>query len=294
MRSLPSLSIGRRGCGVAAALLTLSTAHAEAPKADWPLWTASPATLPAFDFDAARPGLELPTIASSCTVSAADATGMVSVTRQLKVKIYATDGTTVVMAPTTSNTVRTGKFPDPRWARYQCNGANVTNYRAGFGGGDADDLNQGYGVPVGSAGFNNACAPHTFEAAAALCDEMPLSTFGLGVAKVAGERIVLLAQAVSLEYHNNLSADDVSGSGYSVTAYALAGAQLWSRSFPAVSTDGYRYIGNLARVGDFLDSDGSDEIRLVSEGEGGLRYLYINPRTGANIRSVTPVPPTLP
>lgn len=276
-----------------ACLAVAGPAAAEAPRAEVPLWTASPIGLPPADIDPARPGVEIVSIARSCTVATPDANGMISVTRQLKIKVYSADGTQVVMAPTTANVVKTGLFPDPRLARFQCFGANVTNYRAQFPGAEADDLTQGHGVPVGNGGFNNACAPHTFEAQFALCDEMPVSSFGVVVAKVGAERFVLVSQALNLQYHNNLSADDVNASGFSITAYALTGAQVWTRRFSATTSDGYSFIGNLARVGDFLNTDGSDEIRLVLGGPGGLRYLYVNPKTGVNITTVTPAPPTL-
>ena len=139
MRSVSRSSILVRVLAFAIPALVAQAALAEAPKAEWPLWTATPQSLPPFDIDPARPGIEVPTFASACTISTADASGMITVTNQLKVKIYATDGVTVVMAPTTSNTVKSAKFPDPRWSRYQCNGANVTNYRAQFPGGDSDN-----------------------------------------------------------------------------------------------------------------------------------------------------------
>ena len=280
---------------LSAALLLVGAADAEPAVASTPLWTAIPATLPAVDIDPARPGIELPITAEACTISPADANGLITVSHQIKLKIYSADGKQVVLAPTTSNIVKSGKFPDPRLSRFQCNGANVTNYRAQFPGMDADNASQGSGVPVGSGGFNNACAPHTFEASFALCDELPQRSLGIVAAKgVGGERVVLLAQAINLQYHNNLSPDDVNASGFSVSAYAMNGTQLWTRAFKGADNTGYTYVGNLASVGDFLDSDGTEEIRLLGISEtGSFRYTYINPLTGDNIRVVTVTPPTL-
>jgi hypothetical protein len=268
---------------------------AEAPVAETPLWSAIPHRLPAIDVDPARPGVEILTVAEACTISPTDTAGLLTVSNEIKIKIYSADGKQVVLAPTTSNTVKSGKFPDPRLSRFQCSGANITNYRAQFPGADADSVSQGSGVPVGPGAFHNACAPHTFEADFALCDELPVRTFGVVAAKVGAERVVLLAQAINLQYHNNLSPDDVNASGFSITAYALDGTQLWTRAFKGADSSGYTYIGNLASVGDFLGSDGNDEIRLVavSDAAGGFRYTYINPLTGANIRVATVAPPTL-
>lgn len=278
-----------------AALMLAGAARAEPPIASTPLWTAIPGTLPAADIDPTRPGIEVPTTAEACTISATDAGGMITVSNQIKIKIYSADGKQVVLAPTTSNTVKSGKFPDPRLSRFQCNGANVTNYRSQFPGADADSVSQGSGVPVGPGAFTAACAPHTFEADSALCDELPARTFGIVAAKgVGGERVVLLAQAINLQYHNNLSADDVNASAFSITAYALTGAQLWTRAFKGADSSGYTYIGNIASVGDYLDGDGNDEIRLLAISDaGGFRYTYINPLTGDNIRVVTVARPTL-
>lgn len=277
---------------VVALLATATAAYAEAAKAETPLWTASPSGLPPMNIDPARPGIEVSTVARSCSVSAPDANGLIAVTRRVKLKVYSADGTEVVLAPTTANVLKSGRFPDPRLARFQCYGANVTNYRSQYPGGEADDLTQGYGVPVGAGGFNNSCAPHTFEAQFALCDELPTATFGVSVAKVGTERFVLLSQAMNLQYHNNLSPDDINASAFSITAYSMAGVQLWTRRFPGATTDGYHYIGNHARVGDFPKTDGSDEIRLILYGPEGFRYVYVNPQTGQNILTITPAPPT--
>lgn len=266
---------------------------AEAPIAETPLWTASPGSLPAVDVDPARPGVEILTLAQACSISPTDPDGLITITSEIKIKVYSADGKQVVLAPTTSNTAKSGKFPDPRLSRFQCSGANTTNYRSQFPGADADSVSQGSGVPVSSGAFHTACAPHTFEADFALCDELPVRTFGVVAAKVGAARVVLLAQAINLQYHNNLSPDDVNASGFSITGYALDGTQLWTRAFKGADSSGYAYIGNLASVGDFLGSDGNDEIRLVAVSGTGFRYTYINPVTGANIRVATVAPPTL-
>jgi hypothetical protein len=73
----------------------------------------------------------------------------------------------------------------------------------------------------------------------------------------------------------------------------MDGSNLWSRSFPAEDA-GYAIEGQLARVGDFLNDDGDDEIRVLSTGDGGVRYTYIDPLTGKNIGVVTAKPPKPP
>lgn len=285
----------RAASALALVVLMPAVAHAEAAKAEVPLWTPSPLSLPNVDFDTTRPGIEVLSLASACTIAAPDAEGLITVSNELKFKVWSADGTTAVITPTTSNKVKSGKFPDPRQARFQCKGANVTNYRASFPGADADNFSNGHGVPVGPGHFGDACAPHTFEAAFALCDELPVRTFGVVVAKVAGERFIILSQAINLEYHNNLSPDDINVSSYAMTGYSMDGVQLWSRNIAAATSDGYTYAGNVARIADYLDSDGSDEIRLISisDDTGNVRYLYINPKTGVNIRTATVTPPTL-
>lgn len=277
-----------------ALVVTALQAAAEAPVASAPLWTGIPDDAANIDVDPSRPGVELLSLAEACQVNGPDGDGLVSVAKLLKIKVYSADGSQVVVAPSKASLVTSGAFPDPRLARFQCGGANVTNYRAQFAGADADKVTNGHGVPVGPGHFNDACAPHTFEAAYALCDELPVTTRGLVVARVGGNRVLLLGQAMNLQWHNNVANADVNASGFTVTAFALDGTTLWSRSFPAQDDAGYGMEGQLARVGDFLDDDGNDEIRLVSTGDGGVRYTYVDPLTGKNIGVVTAKPPKPP
>lgn len=123
-----------------------------------------------------------------------------------------------------------------------------------------------------------------------MCNELPVSAFGVTVAKVGAGRFVLLAQAINLQYHNNLSPDDINASGFSITACSMAGVQAWTRAFPGATTDGDDNLGNLAAVGDCLASD-DDEVRVVAVGNA-FRYVYISPKTGKNIRVVTTTPPS--
>jgi hypothetical protein len=266
---------------------------AEAPVPNAPLWTGIPNDAADIDIDPSRPGVELLSLAEACQVNGPDGDGLVTVGKLLKIKVYSADGSQVVMAPSKASLVTSGAFPDPRLARFQCGGANVTNYRAQFAGADADKMTNGHGVPVGPGHFNDACAPHAFEAVYALCDELPITTRGLVVARSGGNRVLLLGQAMNLQWHNNVANADVNASGFTVTAFAMDGSNLWSRSFPAEDA-GYAIEGQLARVGDFLNDDGDDEIRVLSTGDGGVRYTYIDPLTGKNIGVVTAKPPKPP
>jgi hypothetical protein len=283
---------GRSLVSVAFALAALPAA-AEVPVPNAPLWTGIPNDAADIDVDPSRPGVELLSLAEACQVNGPDGDGLVTVSKLLKIKLYSADGSQVVMAPSKAGQVTSGAFPDPRLARFQCGGANVTNYRAQFAGADADKMTNGHGVPVGPGHFNDACAPHTFEAAYALCDELPVTTRGLAVARVGATRVLLLGQAMNLQWHNNVANADVNASGFSVTAFAMDGSSLWNRSFPA-EEGGYGIEGQLARVGDFLNDDGNDEIRVLSTGDGGVRYTYIDPLTGKNIGVVTAKPPKPP
>ena len=285
---------GRSLLACAAACLATLPAAAEPPVPSTPLWTGVPDNFADIDVDPSRPGVELLSLAAACQVNGPDGDGLVTVGRLLKIKVYSADGSDVVLAPPKASLVTSGAFPDPRLARFQCGGANVTNYRAQFAGADADKMTNGHGVPVAPGHFNDACAPHAFESAYALCDELPMATAGFAVARSGGSRVLLLGQAMNLQWHNNVANADVNASGFSITAFALDGTTLWSRSFGGQDDAGYGMEGQLARVGDFLYDDGNDEIRLVSSGDGGVRYTYIDPLTGKNIGVVTAKPPKPP
>ncbi len=286
--------LGRRVLRPCLLLLALP-ALAEPPVADSPLWTGVPGHVANIDVDPARPGIELLSLAQSCSVAGPDVNGLVTVSKAARIKVYSADGSQVVMAPGKANVVNSAPFPDPRLARFQCGGANVTNYRAQFGGSDADKMTNGHGVPVAPGHFNDACAPHTFESAYALCDELPMTTLGLVMARSGGSRVLLLGQAMNLQWHNNVANADVDASGFSVTAFSLSGSSLWSREFPPMDADGYGIEGQLAQVGDYLAGDGNEQVRIVSiNGDGNVRYTYVDPLTGKNLRVVTVKPPKPP
>lgn len=255
---------------------------AELPIPSVPLWSASAGFVSAqsltIDLDPSRPGVETITMSGGCTASAPDAQGLLNVTGKLKVKAYSADGLTTVFAPTSWNTVTSGKFPDPRLTQFQCGGAHATNYRAASDSDDADSLVQGSGVPLGPQSSPANCA-HTFYADYALCDELPMRSLGLSVAKVGAERIVLVGQKFNVSYWNNIVNGDTNASGYSLSAYSLNGTLLWSKTFKAADSAGFEYNGAQDRLGDFLNDDGNDEIRLVAEGNK-FKYIYINPKTG--------------
>ncbi|MFZ5547803.1 MAG: hypothetical protein ACOZJX_03840 [Pseudomonadota bacterium] len=285
-----------RAC-TAALVAAVLPGHAEPPVADAPLWTGLPAAAANIDVDRALPGIELLSLAGACSAAPPDGAGFITVTRAHKIRIFSADGSQIVVAPGKPVQLTSGPFPDPRQARFQCGGSDVTHYTSRFPVTDASNLVTGYGIPVGPGGFRDACAPHTFEAQYAICDELPDHTLGLTVAKSGSQRVLLLGSAMNLNWHNNITDVNADASAYIVNAYSMIGSLLWSRAFTPLDDDGYQLIGHLARVGDFLGGDGNDEIRLMSEGEGGVRYTYVDPLNGLNIRVVTvkpPKPPVLP
>lgn len=276
---------------LSAAVAVPAVVRAELPIPSVPLWSSVPgpeqASTFTIDLDPALPGVEAITGNETCTVSATDGDGMISITRQLKIKVYAADGSQVVFAPKAGNTVTSGKFPDPRMKQFQCGGPTLTSYRTATDRGFFSTFKQG-AIPFGPQSLNNGC-PNAFWVNDVnddlLCDEMPPGSAGVAVAKVGAERVVLVGQMVDMTYWNNIKNDDTNVSAYSLSAYRLNGTLRWTKQFSARDAYGYEYAGDRERVGDFLNDDGDDEIRLMAEGDK-TKYYYLDPLTGKPLKTV--------
>lgn len=249
--------------------------------------TQSPSPL-AIDLDPAAPGREHLNINFfQCTVSTPD--GNQKITAQLKVRISANsaDGATKVFSTEVPAVSTSKPFPDPRIAAHQCGAPGVADYHGDYESFDGPGVTnwRTLGCPA-SPGNANYGKPFTFDSnSLEFCYEFPRFNIGVGTAQKAATRVLLVGVGLKGVLEKP-AFEDVST--FTITAYNMNGTKRWSKGIPAVSGSG-RLVASWARVGDFLDDDGNDEIRIVYIGST-YRYVYYDVLTGALTKTVNVAP----
>lgn len=252
------------------------------------LRTQSPSPL-VIDLDPAAPGREHLNINFfQCTVSLPDASN--KITAQLKVRVTANsaDGATKVFSTAVPAAATSKPFPDPRIAANQCGAPAVADYHTDYETLDVSPYNTnvrtlGCPAPPGHAFYGR---PFTFDPSNMdFCGEFPRGYGGIGIAQKNATRVLLIGVGLKGVLEKP-AFEDVST--FTITAFNMDGSKRWSKAIPAVSGGG-RIFASWARVGDFLDDDGNDEIRIVYPGST-YRYVYYDVLTGALIKTINVAP----
>lgn len=235
----------------------------------------------AADLFPATPGREAIGLGDNCVVSAPDEAGKITATYRLNLVVKPAAGGANLFTTAPPILVTTSKFPDPRLAQFQCNAGTQTDYGID---GDGDDL--GVAAPEGA----NCNGPNQrFDPAQELCDGYPyMFRIGFGRAEAGAADVIVVGSAAEGEYRNSLEEQDIGS--YAISGYDTNGTRLYSIVFKRVAQDLF-LEPDLAMVGDFLDSDGIDEIRIGRIGHSAtsnlFKYSYYNVLTGALISSTT-------
>jgi hypothetical protein len=262
----------------AAALAVLLSAPAiavEAPKYSFLLWSATNGDNRDLDVKALlnqdiKPnvlGIETLGLAQSCAISAADANGKIAFTFKMSFTFKDATGTTAEYATATPSIVTTARFPDPRLARFQCGGANQTQYGVDGGGSDLGCVSKGQ-TP--------------------LCQDYPQTfNLGIGIATKGTARFVVIGSAARGDYQNNIdnNGDWVDFSRFNISTYDSTGARVMTKNVTP-DASGFRLIYDHSSVGDYLNNGTKvDEIRLVyykaTATVSTLKYLYYDVQSGA-------------
>ena len=168
------------------------------------------------------------------------------------------------------------QFPDPTLSANQCGGINHTNYESN------DEF---HGCP--SPGFENcfgACFDPNVED---ICEDIiePDDISGGGMAQGSSDKLVVIGSQVVAEYFQNDTDNDVSV--YAIQVYSQTGTRLWYKTFNGTASDGFELLADLSGVGDFLNNDGVDELRIARDKEfpnvWKHKYQYYDIDTGLQI-----------
>jgi len=231
-------------------------------------------------------GSEVLGLTSSCTVSAPDGNGMVKTTSKTRFFYRPATGGANVFTPSPLPTVVSLPYPDPQHPNNQCLGENQTEFDEGdFPNtenkgcprdpedapyqGSSFDPNQGGDFCGGAATGGH---------------------FGVGIGTGGSSvQYVVFSDAITGTYRNATTGfSDVDFTNFAIHVYSMAGARVWTKSFPLLAGAG-RLEPVLCGVGDFLNDDGEQELRLARVGETGtgaaFTYTYYDLDTGAQIGS---------
>ncbi|WP_299689312.1 hypothetical protein [Hydrocarboniphaga sp.] len=265
-----------------ATLAVCTTTSAVPPVESFQLFTGFPGDAKgqwAVDVDTSRPGIETLAISLACSASSTDANGYFKVSTTLKFKLFSADGTSTVLSPANLKAT-TGKVPDFRLSQFQCGGTSATSYGS-ISAHTNPDMPRGVPATVSNYG---ACAPaQTFEAENVLCDEFPNWGFGMGIAKAGGTQVLVAGTMADVSYKIS-GHGDVDASGFVITAYSLTdSSRIWNKTYPGTDADGFWLYPEFSLVGDFLNSDGNDEIRLAYQSDDHWKYGYLNPVDGKTL-----------
>ena len=210
------------------------------------------------DFFPAEPGIEMLGLNDSLSTSSPNGSGNVkTIGKALFVVRNADSGTVVAeyMATTES-----GLYPDPSGSA----GASTT-YLCGF------EL-----LPVDPTQ-----------------DEFPCEElFGFGAANVGSTRLFIVGNSFT-GFYSNPTDGFVDVSRFRVQAFNLRNGNLrWSKTYRLVDSAGWEIEPTLSAVGDFLNDDGDDEVRIVQtrerpNGNHEFHYRYFDAKFGALIKSTT-------
>ncbi len=229
-------------------------------------------------------GLEVLGFNYACTRSP-PVSGMVTTTSKVRFFLKPALGGTNVFTPSGSLTVTSKPYPDPNNAANQCGGGNQTYFDTGdFPGSELlgcprDPSDPPYSGP-------------SFDPNDDLCEAgLGAGNINLGVARGVSFRRVVFSDAVNGDYQNaTTSGASINFTNFSIRVYSLAGAELWTRNF-AQSDAIIGYLEPvLAGVGDFLNGDGIDELRVArirggASGSWIYTYTYFNIDSGFQIGS---------
>jgi hypothetical protein len=259
---------------VLVALLSAPAIAVEVPKDSFLLWSATgdyqdrdAKALLNQDIKPTVPGVETLGLAQSCAVSAVDVNDKIAFTFKMSFTFRDATGATAefATAATTPSSVTTAKFPDPRIARFQCGGANQTQYS------------------VDGQGSNLGCVS---SGQTPLCQDYPqLFDVGIGIATKGTARFVVIGNAVRGNYQNNVDGT-VEFSRFNVSTYNSAGVRVLTKTVLPADASGYQLVWEYASVGDYLNNGANvDEIRLpyykATATVSTLKYLYYDIQTGA-------------
>ena len=123
-----------------------------------------------------------------------------------------------------------------------------------------------------------------------------------GIAETSGgTRYLVIGTSVIIDYFDGVSTDDVADvyklHVYNLTTNNLAWAKSWKLETPGGAGGDWELDVGLSGVGDYINADGTDELRVAQYREQGgnlrWRYQYYNITTGALIDTVAfsvPIP----
>lgn len=225
-----------------------------------------------------------------CVVSPPDANNKITARLKVRISANSADGATKIFSTAVPAGATSKPFPDPRMAAHQCGAPGVADYHTDYQSLDISPYSTnvrtlGCPAPPGNPNYGK---PFTFDPNdLAFCGEFPRFNVGIGIAQKAATRVLLVGLGLKGVLEKP-AFEDVST--FTITAYNMDGTKRWSKVIPASSGGSdNRLFASWARVGDFLDDDGDDVIRIVYPGST-YRYVYYDVLTGALIKTVNVAP----
>jgi hypothetical protein len=242
------------------------------------------------DVSDSTPGQEVLALSYSCTRSAPDANGNVRTTGRARFTYRPATGGAAVFAPNPLPTVTTGPYPDPNDPDNQCGGINHTE----FDEGDFQNTQQ-KGCPLGEAPYQG----NSFDPAGGdegLCNAgVRAQHFMAGVAHGAeSTKYLVFSDAVTGTYRNESTGfNDVDITTFAIHVYNMNGSRAWTKTFGMVNPTFGRLEPVLSGVGDFLEDNAGDELRVarIKDGSSTFYYWYYNITTGAQIGTTVSASP---
>lgn len=232
-------------------------------------------------------GAEVLGLTNSCTRSAPDGNGMVTTTVRTRVTLRSATGGPNLFSVVPA--ITSLPYPDPANANNQCGGSNQTE----FDEGDYPNTQQlGCARDPGDPPYQG----QSFDPNGDSACEQPVvgGHFGMGRATGSGDvNYIVFSDAITGTYRNAATGfNDVDAGNFAITVYNMSGVRAWTKSFGAFTSVG-RLEPVLAGVGDFLNDDGEDELRVAYIEEGGgvtnFRYFYYDIDTGVKIGATVTV-----
>jgi hypothetical protein len=182
-----------RACLALAGLCTcLAAQGVEPPKKSFHIWVqdldhnkVEPQHSLSLDLSVTISGIEAPGSAQSRSTSKPDAAGKITTTDHYRLVAQSASGDNAVFTAQTAAATATKKYPDPRIAQFQCNGAKETTY---FVKGES----LGCPAPDGNCPAGRQC----FDPAR-IGDQFPLGKgMNVGIANVGSQRVLVFGSQI--------------------------------------------------------------------------------------------------